>query len=155
MRRFLFPIFCNLPFAEDRNIGMCLNYIEHIPIFGHGAANATRTHDLILTKDVLYLLSYSSLQKSPVSYCQQSFGRGRRIRTLGTRFWRPLLYQLSYTPLSFAECLIIIHKTTRFVNTFFKLFSKKLLFHSTGFSFTCHKKSSIIIRLRYFLLFYL
>ena len=28
------------------------------------------------------------------------FGRGRRIRTLGTRFWRPLLYQLSYTPVS-------------------------------------------------------
>ncbi len=27
-------------------------------------------------------------------------GRGRRIRTLGTRFWRPLLYQLSYTPKS-------------------------------------------------------
>ena len=25
-------------------------------------------------------------------------GRGRRIRTLDTRFWRPLLYQLSYTP---------------------------------------------------------
>ena len=28
------------------------------------------------------------------------YGRGRRIRTLGTRFWRPLLYQLSYTPIS-------------------------------------------------------
>ena len=28
------------------------------------------------------------------------FGRGRRTRTLGTRFWRPLLYQLSYTPIS-------------------------------------------------------
>ena len=27
------------------------------------------------------------------------YGRGRRARTLGTRFWRPLLYQLSYTPL--------------------------------------------------------
>jgi hypothetical protein len=26
-------------------------------------------------------------------------GRGRRIRTLGTWFWRPLLYRLSYTPL--------------------------------------------------------
>ena len=26
------------------------------------------------------------------------FGRGRRIRTLGTRFWRPLLYHLSYAP---------------------------------------------------------
>ena len=25
-------------------------------------------------------------------------GRGRRNRTLGTRFWRPLLYLLSYTP---------------------------------------------------------
>ena len=29
-----------------------------------------------------------------------SNGRGRRARTLGTRFWRPLLYQLSYTPIS-------------------------------------------------------
>ena len=29
----------------------------------------------------------------------QTNGRGRRIRTLGTRFWRPLLYQLSYTPI--------------------------------------------------------
>ena len=28
-----------------------------------------------------------------------AFGRGRRIRTLGTRFWRPLLYQLSYAPM--------------------------------------------------------
>ena len=27
-----------------------------------------------------------------------ALGRGRRFRTLGTRFWRPLLYQLSYTP---------------------------------------------------------
>ncbi len=26
-------------------------------------------------------------------------GRGRRDRTLGTRFWRPLLYHLSYTPI--------------------------------------------------------
>ena len=26
-------------------------------------------------------------------------GRGRKIRTLDTRFWRPLLYQLSYTPM--------------------------------------------------------
>ncbi len=25
-------------------------------------------------------------------------GRGRRNRTLNQRFWRPLLYQLSYTP---------------------------------------------------------
>ena len=29
-------------------------------------------------------------------------GRGRRNRTLGTRFWRPLLYLLSYTPIWWA-----------------------------------------------------
>ena len=29
-------------------------------------------------------------------------GRGRKIRTLDTRFWRPLLYQLSYTPVWWA-----------------------------------------------------
>lgn len=29
--------------------------------------------------------------------CERS-GRGDRIRTRGLRFWRPLLYQLSYTP---------------------------------------------------------
>ena len=27
------------------------------------------------------------------------FGRGRRLRTLGLRFWRPPLYQLSYSPI--------------------------------------------------------
>ena len=27
-------------------------------------------------------------------------GRGRRLRTLGLRFWRPPLYQLSYSPVS-------------------------------------------------------
>ena len=31
-----------------------------------------------------------------------SSGRGRRNRTLGTRFWRPLLYLLSYTPIWWA-----------------------------------------------------
>ena len=28
------------------------------------------------------------------------YGRGSKFRTHGTRFWRPLLYQLSYTPKS-------------------------------------------------------
>ena len=36
------------------------------------------------------------------------FGRGRRTRTLGTRFWRPLLYQLSYTPIFLLDYLIIL-----------------------------------------------
>ena len=34
------------------------------------------------------------------SRCTDFYGRGRKIRTLDTRFWRPLLYQLSYTPIS-------------------------------------------------------
>ena len=36
--------------------------------------------------------------ESVLSDSQNRFGRGTRIRTLGTWFWRPLLYQLSYTP---------------------------------------------------------
>ena len=31
------------------------------------------------------------------------FGRGRRLRTLGLRFWRPPLYQLSYSPIYLKE----------------------------------------------------
>ena len=27
------------------------------------------------------------------------YSRGRRLRTLGLRFWRPPLYQLSYSPI--------------------------------------------------------
>ena len=39
-------------------------------------------------------------QKIPILSCQDfCFGRGRRTWTLGTRFWTPLLYQLSYTPM--------------------------------------------------------
>ena len=36
-------------------------------------------------------------------YTPKKCGRGSRIRTHGTRFWRPLLYQLSYTPKYVAE----------------------------------------------------
>ena len=38
-------------------------------------------------------------------YTPISLGRGRRTRTLGTWFWRPLLYQLSYTPISLGQIL--------------------------------------------------
>ena len=45
-------------------------------------------------------------------------GRGRRIRTRDPRFWRPVLYQLSYTPVSFDR--IIISHLFSFCNTFLK-----------------------------------
>ena len=44
--------------------------------------------------------SYSYNQNRTTHLCGWfCFGRGRRDRTLGTRFWRPLLYLLSYTPI--------------------------------------------------------
>ena len=67
-----------------------------------GADDQIRTDYLVLTKDALYLLSYIS-----------KIGRGRRIRTLGTWFWRPLLYQLSYTPISRFEGVSIQCQQTR------------------------------------------
>ena len=41
-------------------------------------------------------------KKAPTKVDAFFFGRGRRTRTLGTRFWRPLLYQLSYAPIWWA-----------------------------------------------------
>ena len=35
--------------------------------------------------------------QAPKNLC--GYGRGSKFRTHGTRFWRPLLYQLSYTPM--------------------------------------------------------
>ena len=44
----------------------------------------------------------TKLRYTPISISSAwhfvTIGRGRRTRTLDTRFWRPLLYQLSYTP---------------------------------------------------------
>ena len=41
-------------------------------------------------------------KKEAMTIVMTSFGRGRKARTLDTRFWRPLLYQLSYTPVWWA-----------------------------------------------------
>ena len=41
-------------------------------------------------------------------------GRGGRTRTRDRRFWRPLLYQLSYTPaLVYQVPLVRVERTTR------------------------------------------
>ena len=47
-------------------------------------------------------LNYRAIQEYEKQQNCYFFGRGRRIRTLGTRFWRPMLYQLSYTPVWWA-----------------------------------------------------
>ena len=60
--------------------------------FGHsgispyyGAGDGTRTRDLLITNQLLYLLSYSS-----------NGGASEWNRTTDTRIFSPLLYQLSY-----------------------------------------------------------
>ena len=63
----------------------------------------------------------------PRDFC---FGRGTKIRTLDTRFWRPLLYQLSYTPISIAIVLYhtrptIASNISKIIIPFFKLFEKQ------------------------------
>ena len=45
---------------------------------------------------MFYFVSHGTLFSKVTTH----YGRGRKIRTLDTRFWRPLLYQLSYTPIS-------------------------------------------------------
>ena len=54
-------------------------------------------------------------------------GRGSRIRTHGPRFWRPMLYQLSYTPYRFISTPLkrIVSNILRQVTIpFFKLLVK-------------------------------
>ena len=53
------------------------------------AHDQTRTGDPVLTKDVLYLLSYVGINKIT--------GAGNGTRTRDTRLGRPMLYQLSYS----------------------------------------------------------
>ena len=51
----------------------------------------------------------TKLRYTPILNCFKKNGRGSRNRTHGTRFWRPLLYQLSYTPISGGEDGIRTH----------------------------------------------
>ncbi len=68
-----------------------------------------RTHDFSLSRRVLYpaeLIRYKNILSGVA--VQLRCGRGSRNRTHDTRFWRPLLYQLSYTPIFFSSHLLII-----------------------------------------------
>ena len=48
--------------------------------------------------------------KKPSAYANGFFlGRGRRIRTRDPRFWRPVLYQLSYTPVVVISTTAILY----------------------------------------------
>ena len=58
--------------------------------------------------------------KKPFAYANGFFlGRGRRTRTRDPRFWRPVLYQLSYTPVFF-RTRVLYHTFSRFAIPFLK-----------------------------------
>ena len=64
-----------------------------------GAMEGTRTPGLLIRSQSLYPAELPSHVGMKADLHSVFSGRGRRNRTLGTRFWRPLLYQLSYTPM--------------------------------------------------------
>ena len=57
-----------------------------------------RTLDLLIRSQSLYPAELPSHVGMKVNLHSIFSGRGRRNRTLNQWFWRPLLYQLSYTP---------------------------------------------------------
>ena len=86
------------------------------PIFGHirvsialfrQICNAIPAQNL-LTHSIKYGQKHRQNMSLPLPAIKNTtrlggvFGRGRKARTLDTRFWRPLLYQLSYTPMWWA-----------------------------------------------------
>ena len=89
-----------------------------------------------LSKNASILLSFKILkQASIVGICFShkkrnqvisvpSFSRGSRIRTHDLRFWRPLFYQLNYTPVFLETRLIIIQHRFLKVNREFSLSSR-------------------------------
>ena len=63
-----------------------------------GAMEGTRTPGLLIRSQSLYPAELPSHVGMKADLHSIFSGRGRRNRTLNQWFWRPLLYQLSYTP---------------------------------------------------------
>ena len=69
--------------------------------FGGGGKVSGRAKGPILEGAVERSETEGVLQKTKRTSSEEPVrhGRGSKFRTHGTRFWRPLLYQLSYTPI--------------------------------------------------------
>ena len=61
---------------------------------GHSSRGSLRSH-------AISRLSNPCQYKKHADWRAFCIGRGRRIRTRDPRFWRPVLYQLSYTPMRY------------------------------------------------------
>ena len=64
-----------------------------------------RTLDLLIRSQSLYPAELPSHVGMKADLHSVFSGRGRRNRTLNQWFWRPLLYQLSYTPMKISGFL--------------------------------------------------
>ena len=89
-------------------------------------------------------------------------GRGRRTWTLGTRFWRPLLYQLSYTPISILfSRQDVLYQTSHNLSRIFWKFNiyfvskseYQIAYYQTDWYFIICKAKHIILRNRQYLCF--
>ena len=96
-RKILFPTFsngalrCCFDNAADGYINLLGTIPERIKAVGKCGRRKNKYNQQILSKKkALSLLETQGFQDT---------GRGTKTRTLDTRFWRPLLYQLSYTPM--------------------------------------------------------
>ena len=74
-----------------------------------------------ITNQSQFVLREKSNKKAPKRSIQAKFkdnlsGRGTRTRTLGTWDWRPLLYQLSYTPKELFHFNIILTKSQQSIH---------------------------------------
>ena len=63
--------------------------------------NGTKSYKKTVRKRIQHeTAQYNKMpaNNATTSFADFKFGRGSKNRTHDTRFWRPLLYQLSYTP---------------------------------------------------------
>ena len=79
---------------------------DRILVLDEGRVNGFGTHEQLLASNRIYQEVYqgqtqaeNGQNKTSGTIAPDVCGRGSKSRTHGTRFWRPLLYQLSYTPM--------------------------------------------------------
>ena len=73
--------------------GKTLSLRPRIGVFYSGAPDRIRTHDILITNQALYQLSYKG--KTPKGLVVFYSGADCRIRTCDLRFTKAALYQLS------------------------------------------------------------
>ena len=90
------PAYAYVVRTEGVVIGACCYTLFNCP--GYSMLVRCRNDCYIRKK-----LSKNAKTDSKCEHFKSVNGRGRRLRTLGLRFWRPPLYQLSYSPIFYLK----------------------------------------------------